>query len=215
MQKFDPLPTLFTFNGTPVKVRPGFWLMVLGVWALLAWIGSLRWPGQSLAAYGVIGGLAALLGMIADVGHACAHTVGAWMANAPMDIILLGADMPRTLYANNDVPPRAHILRSLGGPVYSAAGLLVGIGWLLLTPPATALHYLGEVWTFTNGFIFAALFAPLSCVDGGVILKWTLVMRGLTEQQANQQVRRIATGMAITLLIVAVILLVRLYALST
>lgn len=68
-----------------------------------------------------------LLALLADVGHACAHTVSARLAGAPMDVILLGADMPRTLYWNNDVPPRAHIMRSLGGPVYSGVGLLMGL----------------------------------------------------------------------------------------
>jgi hypothetical protein len=205
MKAFDDIPTLFVFNGTPIKVRPGFWVMVLGLWALLAELGSWRWSGQSLGAYLLVGGAGMLLAMLADVGHACGHTVGAKMANAPMDVVLLGADMPRTLYADNDVPPRTHIMRSLGGPVYSGIGLLIGIGWLVLTPLQTALHYLGEIWTFTNGGIFLAVFAPLSIVDGGVILKWLLVMYGRTETQADKQVKRLARGLGAVLLLATVI----------
>jgi hypothetical protein len=128
--------------------------------------------------------------------------------------------MPRTLYWNNDVPPRAHIVRSLGGPVYSAIGLLIGIGWLLLTPPETpalradaasvaevALRYLGEIWTVANGGIFLALFAPLPLVDGGVILKWALVVGGATEAKADELVRRIGLGLGVGLLAVGVFFL--------
>jgi hypothetical protein len=207
MKTYDSIPTLFICNGTPVKARPGFWVMVVGVWALLAWLGSWRWPGQSLAAYLLVGGAGALLAMLADVGHACAHTVGARMAGAPMDVVLLGADMPRTLYTDNDVPPRAHIMRSLGGPVYSGMGLLVGIGWLLLAPPETAVRYLGEIWTVTSGFIFLALFAPLPIVDGGVILKWALVLGGRTEAQADALVKRLGVGLSVVLLVAAVLFL--------
>lgn len=200
MHTVDQVPTLFVFNKTPVKARPGFWVLVLGLWLLLNWLGRWRWPGQSLGAYMLVGGAGTMLGLLADVGHACAHTISARLAKAPMDVILLGADMPRTLYWNNDVSPKAHIGRSLGGPAYSAVGLLLGIVWLLLAPPETAVRYLGEVWTVTNGFIFLALFAPLPIVDGGVILKWTLVLSGRSEQQADQLVQRLGLGLALVLL---------------
>jgi hypothetical protein len=124
-----------------------------------------------------------------------------------MDVILLGADMPRTLYWNNDVPPRAHIMRSLGGPVYSGIGLLIGVGWLLLTPPETALRYLGEIWTVASGFIFLAVFAPIPIVDGGVILKWALVLGGRSEAQADELVRRIGLGLGVGFLAAAVLFL--------
>jgi len=209
MQSSDKIPTLFVFNGTPVKVRPGFWFMVAGLWALLAGIGSWRWPGQSLGAYVLVGGVGMLLAMLADVGHACAHTVSARLADAPMDTVLLGADMPRTLYADNEAPPRAHIIRSLGGPVYSGIGLLIGIVWLVLAEPQTAAHYLGEIWTLTNGGIFLAVFAPIPIVDGGVILKWSLVLRGRTEAQADALVKRAGLALGIILLSVAIFFLLK------
>ena len=207
MNAVDKIPTLFVFNGTPVKARSGFWLMVVGLWVLLTWLGSWRWPGQSLGAYLLVGAVGVLLAMLADVGHACAHTISARRAGAPMDVVLLGADMPRTLYWNNDVPPRTHIVRSLGGPVYSAIGLLLGIGWLLLTPRETALRYLGEIWTLTNGGIFLAVFAPIPIVDGGVILKWALVLGGRSEAQADELIRRIGLVLGVGFLAAAVIFL--------
>jgi hypothetical protein len=207
MRSVENIPTLFVFNKTPVKVRPLFWLMVLCLWALLTWLAHWRWLGQSLGAYLLVGAVGALLAMLADVGHACAHTVSARLANAPMDLILLGADMPRTLYWENDVPPQVQIMRSLGGPVYSAIGLLIGLLWLWLTLPETAVHYLGEIWTVSNGFIFLAIFAPLPIVDGGVILKWALVLRGQSEDQADNFVKSFGMGLGIGLLAFAVVLL--------
>lgn len=208
MRAVDNIPTLFVFNKTPVKVRPLFWLMVLILWALLTWLGRWRWPGQSLGAYALVGAVGAVLALLADVGHACAHTVSARLAKAPMDFILLGADMPRTLYVNNDVSPKAHIVRSLGGPVYSALSLLLGLGWLMVVPSETAVSYLGEVWTLTNGFLFLAMFAPIPIVDGGVILKWTLVLGGLTRVRADDLVERLGLGFGVGLLAMAVLLLV-------
>ncbi|MCA9970547.1 MAG: hypothetical protein KC425_10050, partial [Anaerolineales bacterium] len=130
------------------------------------------------------------------------HTVSARLAGAPMDVILLGADMPRTLYFDNQVTPRQHIGRSLGGPVYSGPGLLLGIGWLLLAPDGTAVRYLGEVWALAHGGIFLGAFAPLQIVDGGVILKWALVLRGHGEAQAERIVRRLAVGVGVILVVV-------------
>lgn len=209
MRNIEKIPTLFTFNHTPVKARPGFWPMVLGVWAILTWLGRWRWPGQTWSAYLLVGGIGMVLGMLVDVGHACAHTIGARLAHAPMDVVLLGADMPRTLYWNNDVAPRAHIMRSLGGPVYSGIGLLLGLVWLWLVPEGTAVRYLGEIWTVGHGFIFLAVFAPLPIVDGGVILKWALVLRGQSEAQADEWIKRLSVGLAVILLATAVFFLIQ------
>ena len=208
MKQVDHIPQLFVFNRTPIRVRSGFWLMVVLLWGLLTWLGSWRWPGQGVVSYLLVGAVGALLAMLADVGHACAHTISARMANAPMDVVLLGADMPRTLYWQNDLPPRVHILRSLGGPVYSAVGLLLGLVWLWVVPEGTAVRYLGEIWTVTNGFIFLSLFAPLPIVDGGVILKWLLVIYGQTEVTADAWVKRLGIGFSVILWIVALTLFI-------
>ena len=201
MKTYDNVPTIFTFNGVPVKTRRGFWPMVILVWALLALIGTWRWPGQSILAYVLVGGVGLLLGMLVDVGHACAHTIGAKMAHAPTALILLGADMPRTLYTDEPKRPRQHIARSMGGPIYSWIGIGIGLLALNLTAPQTAARYLAEIWTFGNTMIGVAIFAPLPIVDGGVILKWLLVIGGQNEAQADKIVRRIDVALMVLLLV--------------
>lgn len=205
MYMYDELPTLVIFNGVPVKVRREFWPLPVIVWAALAVIGVWRWPGQSPLAYVLIGGVGLLLAMPADVGHACAHTISAKMVHAPMAIILLGADMPRTLYPDAPVRPGQHIGRSLGGPIYS--WICVGIGLLALqvTMPHTAWRYLAEIWTVANAFIGLAILAPLPIVDGGVIVKWLLVIGGQDEAHADRIVRWMDIALAVLLLIGAVV----------
>ncbi len=191
MKTSDNLPTLFKFNGVPVKVRREFWLLVVLVWTLLAVIGVWRWPGQSAPAYVVIGGLGMLVAMLVEVGHAFAHTIGARMAHAPTAAILLGADMPRTLYPDDKVRPGQHIARSLGGPIYNWIGVGIGLLAWYLTASQTAARYLAEIWTVGNAFLGVASFVPLPIMDGGVLAKWLLVIGGQDEKQADRTVRRV------------------------
>ncbi len=201
MNTHGDIPTLVTINGVPLKARRGFWLMVVLLWALLATVGLWRWPGQTLLAYVLVGGAGTLLAMMADIGHAYAHTLGAKMAHAPTAVILLGADMPRTLYRDEAVSPHQHLARSMGGPLYSWIGAAVGLVALRLTVPRTAGHYLAEIWTLSNGLIGAAILLPLPVVDGGVIVKWLLVMTGTDEALADKIVRRVDVVLALLLLV--------------
>jgi hypothetical protein len=201
MKTYDDVPTVLTFNGVPVKARRGFWPMVVLVWVLLAVIGVWRWPGQSALAYVLVGGVGLLLGMLVDVGHACAHTIGAKMVHAPTALILLGADMPRTLYPDEPKRPGQHIARSMGGPIYSWIGIGIGLLALNLTAPQSAARYLAEIWTFGNTMIGVAIFLPLPIVDGGVILKWLLVIGGQDEEQADRIVRWVDMALIVLLLV--------------
>ncbi len=201
MKTYDDIPTILTFNGVPVKARRGFWLVVALVWVILAAIGTWRWPGQSVLAYVLVGGVGTLVGMMVDVGHACAHTIGAKLAHAPTAVVLLGADMPRTLYPDDKMRPSQHIARSLGGPIYSWIGFGIGLLLLRVTAPQTALRYLAEIWTFGNALIGVAIFAPVPLVDGGVIIKWLLVIGGQDEGQADRIVRWLDVALIVLLLI--------------
>ena len=203
MKTSDNLPTLFKFNGVPLKVRREFWLLVVLVWTLLAAIGMWRWPGQSALAYLVVGGLGMLVAMSVEVGHACAHTIGARLAHAPTAAILLGADMPRTLYPDEKMRPSQHLARSLGGPIYNWIGVGIGLLALHLTAPQTAARYLAEIWTLGNAFLGVASFVPLPIVDGGVIAKWLLVIGGQDEGQADRTVRWVDMALVVLLLVAA------------
>jgi hypothetical protein len=188
--------TLTVFK-TQVRIRPVILINVLGLWALATWVGLYRDPQRGLLLGLVVGFIAAFLLLVADIGHAVAHIFSARYAGAPMDLILLSAGMPRTLYFDDDVPPRVHRLRALGGPIFSALGLLLSaaayalfsrnpIGWEL------------AVWSLIgHGGILAGSLLPLPVVDGGVLLKWTLVARGRTAAQADEAMRRVDWGLGV------------------
>ncbi len=191
--------TLFRFNGVPVVARPGFFPIPFMVIGVLAWLAGKRHPRWSWLQRLGAGLLAALVAMPADVGHAMAHTVSARMAGAPMDEVLLSDEMPRTLYANNDVPPRTHIQRSLGGPVFSLSCAALSLLWRRLSPRGTFSRDLAEVSLAGHSFILLGSIVPMPMVDGGIILKWKLVEAGQSPEQAEQSVRRTSTSLGAAL----------------
>jgi hypothetical protein len=128
--------------------------------------------------------------LAADLGHALAHIISAGYARAPMDEILISEGMPRTIYLDNDVPPRAHRLRAVGGPIFSALGLLASLLLRCLAPRNSLGRELAGWSCLGHGFVLAGSLAPLPVVDGGTILKWTLVEQGRTPTEADEIVRR-------------------------
>ena len=190
---FPPNPhTIFIFNKVPVKARPGFLAALFMLWSVMIWLDGKRRPERPFAQRLAVGTLSAFLGIFADLGHAMAHTVSARRTGAPMDTILLGADMPRTLYADNDVPPQVHRMRALGGPTFSLVGFVSSLLWRRFAAPGTVQRELADVSTFSHAGIFFGSLLPLPIVDGGTILKWTLVENGQSEAQADQSVRTAA-----------------------
>jgi Zn-dependent protease len=103
--------------------------------------------------------------------------------------------MPRTLYTKNAVPPRVHILRSLGGPLYNFLGLVLSVIWRSGSPSDSLSHELAETTAVTHAALAFASLLPIPVVDGGVILKWALVLRGHPPAQAGQIVNRASIGL--------------------
>jgi hypothetical protein len=190
---------VLTVARTPVRVHPSVLLNVLLGWGVLSWLAGRRRPGRSLLAKLAIGALSMALLLAADVGHAIAHIFSARRAGAPMDAVELSANMPRTVYANNDVPPKAHRLRATGGPIYSGLGLLSGLLARSLTRRSSVARELADWWSMGNALIFLGSLTPTPSVDGGSLLKWHLVERTGDEEAAERQAQRIgvATGSAL------------------
>ena len=194
--------TIFTFNGVPVNAQPSFWPMWLLAWLALTILARWRNRERSWTKNALVGLITLPIAMAADIGHALAHTVSAKSAGAPMDEILLKADMPRTLYHNNNVPPKAHKIRAIGGPIFSFTVLLLSLIWRKFAQPQSLNRELAEISCWSNGLIGIGSLAPLPIVDGGTLLKWTLVENGRTEEEADTAVQRtsIAFGLACALL---------------
>lgn len=187
--------TLFIVRGTAINVKPVFLANLLALWGGLSWLARRRVPERSWPACLLVGAGSALALLAADLGHAVAHIFSARYAGAPMDEVLISEGMPRTLYEDNDVSPRVHRLRALGGPIFSAVGLLVSLLLRSLTPRDSTMRELVNWSCLGHGFILTGSLAPLPMVDGGSILKWTLVERGRTPVEADTVVRQVDLAM--------------------
>jgi hypothetical protein len=167
------------------------------VWAVTAWLGH-HWNPQRSTVESILVGLGAMILLIpADFGHALAHIWSARLSGAPMDEILISEGMPRTLYTNNAVPPHVHKMRAMGGPAFNAIGLTVSLLVLLAVRGHPVAAELARWSALGHGFILLASLLPVPIVDGGTLLKWTLVERGATEAQADDRIRRLDWAIAL------------------
>jgi len=191
MTESSEVPTLFSVGGTPVKIHPGIIANLVALWGVLSWWAGRRQPERPWLLRLGIGLLETLALLSADLGHAMAHIVSARYAGAPMDEIVASSGMPRTLYHDNDVPPRVHRLRALGGPIYSALGLLTSLFLRALSPQGSAMREITDASCLGHGFILLGSLVPLPFVDGGSLVKWTLVEGGRSEAEAEGVIKTV------------------------
>ncbi len=186
----SPSGEMTIIMNTPLDITPGFLGNLLALWAGMSWLSGRRHPERSWPFRLLAGALSGFAFVLADVGHAFAHSFSARFAGAPMDRIKLSSGRPRTIYINNDVPPRAHRMRALGGPLFSALGLGISLLVRSLVPRNSMAREVADWSSVGHGLILTGSLAPLPIVDGGSLLKWTLVERGRTPAEADQIVKR-------------------------
>lgn len=174
---------------TPVKVKGTVLVPIVALWGIVTWWGFSWHPERGFWQDVLIGFVTVLLLLPADFGHALAHIFSARSAGAPMDEILLSAGMPRTLYGNNEVSPDVHRMRAIGGPLFNMVGLLLSAVIYIVARGNPIVRELAAWSAGGHGWILFAALSPLPMVDGGTLLKWTLVARGRTEKEADEMVR--------------------------
>jgi hypothetical protein len=197
----------FRIFNTPVKINIRVLPILLLVWGGVTWFGISQHPGRAFWQGLLIGLVSSILLWAADLGHALAHIFSARQAGAPMDELLITSDMPRTLYQNNDVTPNTHRLRALGGPIFNLAGFLISLAIFAISPGGSILREWMAWSAGGHGLLFIMSLAPLPPVDGGTILKWTLVQRGRTESEADKLVRQMDWGLGIIIVITGIVLI--------
>jgi len=175
-----------TLFKTKVYIKPIVIINLLGLWGMTTGVGIFHHPGRGLGAGILIGFLAMILLLVADFGHALAHIFSARAAKAPLDEINISAGMPRTIYLDNEISPVAHRTRALGGPIFSFIGLCLSAVLYWTADPFSLQHDLAGWSALGHGLIFLGSLLPLPVVDGGSILKWTLVKKGQKEKEADQ-----------------------------
>lgn len=137
--------------------------------------------------------------------HNLAHAFVSARIRKPVDAIRVNFGMPLLIFFDPDDPqvqPSEHILRSIGGPVFNLLALLPAYIFLTSCSEGTPERFAAQLAFDTNLFLSTAALAPLPVLDGGPLLKWSLVRQGSSPQKAEEIVKR-ANGAASLLFAVA------------
>jgi hypothetical protein len=194
---------------TPIKVKVTFLIYIVPIWVGVTWLG-LHWHPERGFWQGVlVGFVSVILLSTAEIGHPIAHILSARYAGAPMDEIQISAErgMPRTLYWNNEVSPDVHRMRAIGGPIFNLLGLLLSLVIYAAVPGNSIAAELAAWSAVGHGLLLIMSLAPVPIVDGGTILKWTLVARGKAVTEAEEIVQRVDWGLGLVIGIIGVGLL--------
>jgi hypothetical protein len=201
--------TLFRVLGTPYKADAGLLVNLAALWGLMSWLAGRRRPERSWSAQLGVGALSAAGLLTPDLAHTFGHVVSARRAGAPVDEVVFSDWMPQTLYADNDVSPDAHRARATGGPVMSGVAFSISLLLRSLSPRGSLGRELMDGICVGHGFIFFGSLLPLPMVDGGTLLKWTLVERGRTPAEADEVVRQVDVGLGTAAVATGVVLALR------
>jgi Zn-dependent protease len=196
--------------GTPVVVKGWSWLpwIEVGAWSVMTWMAGKDHPERSWPARLGIGGLTTIAMLGSEWGHNLAHAAAAAMVGKKMDALRVMGGMPLVIYHNiNDpmVTPSQHIARALGGPLFNAA--LLPLAWFLRrrTRPGSAAHEAAKAAAGMNLLLATISLLPIPGIDGGPILKWSLVNRGRTVAEADEMVKKLDRVVAVGLGTAAVV----------
>lgn len=182
--------------GTPLKTQGWSWLpwAQLVTWPIMAWVAGRTDPRRDISKNFCIGLLTTLIVHISEWAHNLAHAATASLIGKPADEIWIVGGMSRLNYHQlNDtsVSPPQHILRALGGPALNALLLIPALIWKKLARQHSLGAELADVAVKTNLFLSTISLLPIPGIDGGPILKWSLVWRGKSPEQADLSIQQL------------------------
>ena len=180
----------------PLVVKGRTWLPLtqLVAWPIMAWVAKRRLSSRTWRQSLGVGALTMLIALGSEWCHNLAHAAAGWMIRKPMDAIRIIWGMPLLVYYDiNDagVTPQEHIFRALGGPVFNVLVLPFALMLRLVSPARSWLRDIANVAAATNIFLPLVGLLPIPGLDGGPILKWSLVERGQSVQDADRTVRKV------------------------
>jgi Zn-dependent protease len=177
--------------GTPMVVKgwTGLPLIELVLWGILSWVAGRKRPDWSWRKRTCAGAVTTFVMLGSEWCHNLAHTAVAFMIGRPVDAIRIFWGTPLLIYYDiNDqkVTPRQHMLRALGGPVFNA--LMVPLAWLAkhFTREGSLFRYAADFALGTNIVLSTVSLLPIPGIDGGPLLKWSLVDRGHSPEEADE-----------------------------
>jgi len=196
--------TIGVIGNTPITRVGHTWIPIaqLALWGIFTQSASKRKPDNSRLQWSREGFLKMAVVLGSEWCHNLAHLLASNWIGKPMDKMRIQAGMPRCIYQeinDSNVSPRQHITRSLGGPVISFL-LLPVTGWArTLTRSDSIAGETAKTAYQTNLFLSLISLLPIPGIDGGPILKWSLVERGKTIKEADQVVQKANGPLAVFL----------------
>jgi Zn-dependent protease len=192
----ESVTTVGRVFSTPVVVKARTWLPVtqLAAWAIMTWLAGRKHPDWPCWKRLGTGALSMMVILGSEWCHNLAHAAAASLIGKPMDALRVIWGMPRVIYHDiNDesVSPRQHIFRALGGPLCNASLFPLALGIKQFTQPASAAREIADAAVGMNAFLCSVSLLPIPGIDGGPILKWSLVERGHTPQAADEVVKSV------------------------
>ncbi len=212
VQPTDEVTTVGKVFTTPLVVKGKSWFPIAQVlaWPIMAWVAKKRRPERSWLQSLGVGALTMPVVLGSEWGHNLAHAAAAHIVGKPMDAIRVIGGMPLLVYYDiNDetVTPRQHIMRSLGGPVFNILVLPIALLFRQRTDPDSVGRDIANTAVATNAFLPAVGLLPIPGIDGGPILKWSLVEKGHTQPEADLTVRKVDGVLGALLLAAGIVFL--------
>jgi Zn-dependent protease len=210
----DEVQVLGKVFGTRLVAKGRTWFpaVELAAWLIMAWTAKKRIPERSWPESLGVGAVTMPVLLGSEWGHNLAHAAAARWVGKPMDAIRVTWGMPLLVYYDiNDemVTPRQHILRALGGPVFNLLVLPPAMYLRSRCDPGSVAYDITNVAAGTNAFLPAVGLLPIPGIDGGPILKWSLVENGQTPEEADLAVRKVDGVLGVLLATAGGILLKR------
>ncbi|MCK5053435.1 MAG: hypothetical protein KAR65_04115 [Anaerolineales bacterium] len=204
LQADDEAVSVGRVFGTPLMAKGYTWFPLTQciVWGIMVRVAGKERPDRSSGERMRLAALTMPVVLGSEWGHNLAHAAVANWIGKPMDAIRITWGMPLCVYFDIEdasVTPRQHISRALGGPLFSFTLLLSSLAVQRLAPKGSSAREVANVSVVTNAFLSAVSLLPIPGIDGGPILKWSLVDRGRTVEEANQVIRKVDGGLGIAL----------------
>jgi Zn-dependent protease len=192
----DQLATIGHVFDAPLVVKgiTGLPFLELVAWSILSWVAAHQHPEWSRNKKIAAGGLSALILFASEWCHNLAHTAVAQRIGKPVDAIRILWGTPTLIYYDindREVSPQQHILRASGGPIFNAC--MVPLCWLArrFTRQGSLANHVANFALGANLFISTVALLPIPGIDGGPILKWSLVKHGQSPPQADEIVKKV------------------------
>jgi len=200
----EDVTTVGSVFDAPLVVKGNTWLPLVQIvlWGIMSYLAGKGKPTRSWDERIGVGALTTTVILGSEWCHNLAHAAAAKLVGRPVDSIRITWGMPLLVYFDiNDptVTPRQHIVRSLGGPLFNLAVLPLALLAKSLTRPNSPARDVAQAGVNMNTFLVTVSLLAIAGIDGGPILKWSLVDRGHSQEEADEIVKKVnlATGVGL------------------